>query len=544
MVRNLSLELKNVPLKSKLTIACIFLIGLLGSLLIVYSTRWGPWVFSDSTGYIASARNLLAGHGLGLYGASGAFHPLTLHPPGFSLLLGFFGWIGFDLLNAARWINVILFGLTISVVGLTIFSVTHSSWLAIICSILILCMPDLVDIYSGAMSEPLFLFTGLLSISLVLWFLKNNRYSVLLAAAIAVALSIITRYTGFAFMLTGIIGLLFFSSRSWKHRVIDVLIYGSVGVLPVIGWQIWLKSQPGDDHFFQLVTNLGEQLANFRVSVMELVWSWLPFTSLLPRYSYNLAKTYLIIALVLLLILTSLSIWKLRKKNVKNIDSNQGLHLAGLLIVFTIVYLIILAFSYVYTLPTPDLINRTLLPMHLALLIGLFLLFYFMIQAWMSVKWLALVPILLALGISISYIHDTWNIASQYHQTGAGYTDRYWRDSETIRSVEQLPSNTTLISNESAAVLFYTNRPAYDISELTGDKSQSFTRFGDDPTDPAQIKFRDNGAALILFNTSLWQFKHLYYDQATKRMDSFTQGLYKYEQLEDGAIYFYNAPGK
>ena len=532
-----------MPLKSKLTIASIFLIGLLGSLLIIYSTRWGPWVFSDSTGYIASARNLIAGHGLGLYGASGEFHPLTLHPPGFSLLLGFFGWIGIDLLTAARWINVILFGLTISVVGLMIFYVTHSPWLAIICSILILSMPDLVDIYSGAMSEPLFIFTGLLSISLVLWFLRNNRYPVLLAAAITVGLSIITRYAGFAFMITGITGLLVLSSRTWKHRIIDILIYGSVGILAVIGWQIWLNSQPVDDHLFQLVTNLKEQLANFRVSVMEIFWSWLPFTSLLPRYSYNQAKNYLIIALVFLLILTSLTIWKLRKNNVKFIDSSHGLPFAGLLIVFAIAYLIILAFSYVYTLPTPDLIIRTLLPVHLAMLIGLFLLLYFIIRAWTSVKWLPLIPILLALGISLSYMHDSMDIASQYHQIGAGYTDRYWRASETIRAIEQLPSSMTLISNESAAVLFYTNRPAYDTSELTGDKPRSFTRFGDDPTDPAQIEFRDNGAALVLFNTSLWQFKRLYADQATKRMDYFTRGLYLYAQLEDGAIYFYNSIG-
>jgi hypothetical protein len=154
-----------MPLKSKLTIVSIFLIGILGSLVIIYSTRWGPWVFSDSTGYIVSARNLIAGHGLGLFGPSGAFHPLTLHPPFFSLLLSVFGWIGVNLVTAARWMNVILFGLTIILIGLSIFAVTHSSWLSIISSILIFSMPELIDIYSGAMSEPLFLFTGLTSLS-------------------------------------------------------------------------------------------------------------------------------------------------------------------------------------------------------------------------------------------------------------------------------------------------------------------------------------------------------------------------------------------
>jgi hypothetical protein len=533
-----------MPLKSKLTIVSIFLIGILGSLVIIYSTRWGPWVFSDSTGYIVSARNLIAGHGLGLFGPSGAFHPLTLHPPFFSLLLSVFGWIGVNLVTAARWMNVILFGLTIILIGLSIFAVTHSSWLSIISSILIFSMPELIDIYSGAMSEPLFLFTGLTSLSLILWFLVNNRRLVLLVAAIACGLSIITRYAGFAFMIAGITGLFFFTHKTWKHRIIDDFIYGSVGSLFVIAWLTWLKLQSVDDHSVQLVTNLIEQLKNFRLNVMEIFWSWLPFTSLLPRYTYNLAKNYLIIAVVLLLILTSLTIWKESKKNVKMIDSSIGLAYACMMIVFAIAYLVILAFSYIYTLPTPDLIIRTLLPVHITLSIGFFMFCFLIIKSWPSIKWLPLIPILLAVVISISYIHNSLDIALQYHQNGLGYTSRNWRDSETIHTVEQLPSNITLISNESAAVLFYTNRPAYDISEITNGKSQSFTRYGDDPTDPAQSAFRSEGAALVLFNSSFWQFSSLYGDQTAKRLEYLTQGLYLYAQLKDGAIYLYAPPGK
>ena len=533
-----------MALKNKLTIASIFLIGILGSLVILYSTHWGPWVFSDSSGYIISARNLIAGHGLGLYGPSGAFHPLTLHPPLFSLLIGFFGWIGIDLLTAARWINVILFGLTISVVGLTIFTITHSPWLSIICSILILSMPDLIDIYSGAMSEPLFIFTGLLSISLVLLFLRNNRYLVLLAAAIAVGLSIITRYAGIAFLITGIVGLLLFSHRTWKNRIIDVLVYGSVGSIFVIGWLAWLKLQSIENHSIQLSKNLSEQLTNFRLSVMEIFWSWLPFTSHLPGYSYNLAKYLAIITVVIFLILIGLIIWKMYKSSGKPFDLSSGLPFAILMVVFAIAYLIILTFSYLFTLPTPDLIARTLLPAHLALLLGFFMLCILFIRAWSSIKWVPIMLILLAVGVSISYMSDSLKIASQYHQNGSGYTSQYWRNSETIRTIEQLPVNIPLVSNESAAIYFYTNRPAYDISELINDKSAINTKYGDDPTDPAQTAFRSNGAALVLFNSSYWQFFRLYGDQTDKRLEYFSQGLYLYDQLGDGSIYFYNAFGK
>ena len=537
--------IRGIPLKDKLTIGSILLISLVGSLLIVYSTSWGPWVFSDSTEYLFSARNLIAGHGLGLYSPTGVFHPMVLHPPFYSLLLSLFGWMGIDLVAAARWINVILFGSTILLMGLSIYAFTHSSWLAIISSILVFSMPALIDINSGAMSEPLFIFTGLASISLILLFLRNNHRSVLLAAAFAASLSLFTRFVGLAFIIAGITGLLVFSPRTWKKRITDSFIFGLVSSLPIIGWLAWLKFQSIILRSIQPEINLGDRLTKFRLGVMEIFWSWLPFNSLLPPYSYNLAKNLLIISIFLTLILLSLTVWKVHKNKLKIFNLNHGLFFVGMMGVYTIAYLIILTFSYVYTNPAPDLNNRTLLPVQIAFLLGFFILSHFFIRAWSSIKWLTLIPILLAAGISISYLDESLDIVSQYHQSGSGYTGRVWRASGTIQAIEQLPSNISLISNDSAALLFYTGRPAYDISELTNNQPlMSFPTYGDDPSDPAQIAFRENGAGLVLFNSSRWQFQRLYGDQTTKRLDYFTRGLSLYAQSWDGAIYFYNPTGK
>ncbi len=236
---------KRIPIKDWLTLISIFLISILGSLVIIYATKWGPWVFSDSTEYIVSAKNLLAGHGLGLYGPSGAFHPLSLHPPFYSLLLSFFGLFGADLLVTARWLDAILFGLTIVLVGVSLYIITKSSWLSIGASFLLFCMPALVEIYSGAMTEPLFIFTGLLSIFLIMCFIKNDRYIILIAAAIFSGLSFFTRYAGLAFIITGIFALLVFNQKPWKKRIFQLLIYGTISIFPIIGWRIWLR-------FFQL----------------------------------------------------------------------------------------------------------------------------------------------------------------------------------------------------------------------------------------------------------------------------------------------------
>jgi hypothetical protein len=534
---------KRIPLKDWLALISIFLISLVGFLVIIYATRWGPWVFSDSTEYIVSAKNLLAGHGLGLYGPSGAFHPLSLHPPFYSLFLSFFGSLGADLVSTARWLDAILFGLTIMLVGVSLYMITKSSWLSIGASFLLLSMPALVDIYSGAMSEPLFIFTGLVGIFLILCFIKNERYILLISAALFSGLSLLTRYAGFAFIITGIFALLVFNQKPWKKRITHSLIYGTISILPIIGWRIWLKVLSISSQQFGIGVNPMELFTRFRLSVMEIIWSWLPFTSVLPQYSYNLARNLLLILLILMLILFALAARMRHKNNQKLFDSNNGLMFAVLMFVFVLAYLLILAFSYIFTHPTPDLVARTLLPAHIAVLLCFFSLLLFFIRAWSSIKPLILIPIILIIGVSISYVHDSVDIISNYHQSGFGYTSRSWRESETLHAIEKLPSDIPLISNESAAVLFYTGRPTYDISELINNAPQILTnRFGDDLTDPVQNEFRNNGAALVLFNTYNWQFYQLYGDQTAERMQNLTKGLYLYSQLKDGAIYMYNPP--
>jgi 4-amino-4-deoxy-L-arabinose transferase-like glycosyltransferase len=526
--------------KLDLTLVLITLIALMGSLMIFYSTVWGPWVFSDSTEYIVSARNLIEGHGLGLYGASGAFHPLSLHPPFYSLVLGFFGLFGADLVTAARWINIVLFGSTILLLGVTVYAYTQSSWLSIISSFLFFCLPVFIDVFSGAMSEPIFLFTGLASFCLILLFVKNKRFVLLIIAGIASGLAMLTRYSGVALMMTGIAILLILGRSPWKKRIVDIMVFGLLSTLPTIGWLIWLRNQSLGVRSAPIGVNLGEQLTKFKLSTLEIFWSWIPFTSLLPPYSYNLARNLLIILVLLVLALVGLTIWKMRKNNQKLLDPTNGFVLGALMIGLAVLYLFVLSFSYLFTSPPPDLVNRTFIPVQLAFLVGIFALVLFFIRPWQFARWLVSVPIILALGISVSYLHDSQVLVAQYHQVGAGYTAKAWQGADIFNQIMQIPAKIPLISNESALVLFYTGRPAYDIAEIADHVSQTITaRYGDDPMDVPQQEFRKNGAALILFNSINQQFQELYGAQSTARMKNFARGLTLASQTAYGEIYFY-----
>jgi 4-amino-4-deoxy-L-arabinose transferase-like glycosyltransferase len=527
--------------KSTLTIILIVIIALVGSVMVFYSTVWGPWVYSDSTEYIVSARNLIQGHGLGLYGPSGAFHPLSLHPPFYSLVLAFFGLFGADLVTTARWIDIILFGSTILVLGLSIYAFTKSALLSIISSLLFMSMPVVVDVFSGAMSEPLFLFTGLTSLCLILLYIKSNRTALLYISGATAGLSLLTRYSGVAFILTGICILLIFEHKPWGKRVLDVLIYGFLSCLPTIAWFIWLRVYALGARSYPVHINLGEQLTKFKLAAMEILWSWIPFTSLLPRYTYNLARNILVIFTLLLLVLVLLVVRKMQKNKQQVLDTGNGLILGVVLLILAAAYLFVLVFSSIFTSPPPDLISRTFLPVQLAGLLAIFSLILFIIRPWKFARWLYIIPMVFALGISISYLHDTADLVSRYHQEGAGYTGSAWKNAAIFKLVEQLPGNIPIISNESAAVLFFTGRPAYDVSELTDQIPQPIAnRYGDDPADPAQRAFRENGAALVLFYTRYQQFQGLYGDQSSLRLDNLTRDLSLFAHTSDGDIYFYS----
>jgi hypothetical protein len=154
--------------------------------------------------------------------------------------------------------------------------------------------------------------------------------------------------------------------------------------------------------------------------------------------------------------------------------------------------------------------SRTFLPIQLAVCGDIFASFFY--SPWKS-QISREYPHHPALVISILST-DSLDIVSQYHQDGAGYTAKAWRNAEIISKIEQLPVDTTLISNESAMVLFFTGRPAYDITELIDHAPQTITdRYGDDTNDHPQKEFHENGAALVLFYSIYSQLQELYGDQ-------------------------------
>ena len=119
------------------------------------------------------------------------------------------------------------------------------------------------------------------------------------------------------------------------------------------------------------------------------------------------------------------------------------------------------------------------------------------------------------------------DLLSYLHNNGKGFTNKYWTTSDLISEVSGLPENVTLISNETEAIVFWTNRAAYRIPEIYHRQPVEYSyRFGDDLEDLVQEVFREQGAALVLFNIASWQFYEIYEKEFTRRLEAFTNGLF------------------
>jgi apolipoprotein N-acyltransferase len=220
------------------------------------------------------------------------------------------------------------------------------------------------------------------------------------------------------------------------------------------------------------------------------------------------------------------------------------LRLAGVFALFSAVYGVFITFSFLFSTPRNDLDGRLLSPIYLALFLAFFPLLAWVLSAlkagngltWVSPALLALV-VAGGLGRSIEFVQNN-------HQNGAGYTSKVWQSSATLQAVKRLDPAVTVISNESAAILFLANRPAYDVVQtFLSSGNELVPVYGNDPNDPAQRLFQDGEAVLVIFTDYFyWQLFPLYGDQTQQAIDSFFQNMQIEAKLADGVIYRYATP--
>ena len=516
--------------------------GVIGGGLIAYATRLAPWVYSDSVEYLLSAENLASGAGLGLWAPSGQFMPLVLHPPLYPLLLAVFRPFTGGALEAARVLGVSLFGLTVSVTGLLVLRMTRSTVTAASISLLLLTSPLLVYLFSGAMSEPLFLFLGTIGLLLTSRFVEEGKQSYLWAAAAAFGAASLTRYAGIIHCLAGMVGILVLSPAPFVRRLKDASVLAILGCLPLA---LWLAGSHGESGALAERSLAVDFLSAWdfhrawRGVLIDTVWGWLPFRVIVPALTYR-GRMLFLGAMALLILGTSYWVgMRARRRGYPKDRLPPGLSGVGFFGIFAIGYVAFLSAGHVLGMVLfRDLDERILAPLQPALFILLWSSLRLISDAVGKRNWIEGLSVVAAIGFAMANSPLTMSTLTQLSREGLGYSGSAWRNSPTIAAIGELSAGMIIVSDESEAVQFLTGRGALEISELMSSPSlEQYTTFGTDNGDAPQRLFREGRAALVLFRSAYWQFYSIYGDRTEDRLEAFTHGLRVFRDLSDGTIY-------
>jgi hypothetical protein len=232
-------------------------LGIAGVLAIVIAlvvTSDSPGFFPDSSVYLGTARNLLNGRGLTTPfnlqfnpyppAQAVAFHgefPLTVYPPLYPVALAVLGWFGAGLIDAARVLNAVLFGVNVVLGGLVIWRITRSTTIAIVSALGLALTVNVVVNHALVMSEPLMIAIVLAGMLLVPRLLRAPTPGLVLAVGGCAAAAALARVAGVAFIVTVVVAVLLWLERSWRERLTVASLLAAIGVTPLILWVVIIR---------------------------------------------------------------------------------------------------------------------------------------------------------------------------------------------------------------------------------------------------------------------------------------------------------------
>jgi hypothetical protein len=437
-------------------------LAMAGFVAVWIATRWGIGITPDSIAYISGARSLIAETGYRM--PDGEI--ITHYPPFFSILAAMIATSGLDVLVSARVLNSLLFSVNIAFVGILLYKLLpddqHKKRLIpLLGALFILLSADMLDAHTMAWTEPVYIFMGNLGFVLISLYLDKGRFAYLMLSAVILGLTVLTRYVGISLLATGALGLFLFVRQKFLHRVISVIAFSFVGMLPAIAWTIRNIVFGGTATSRELSFHPLSQ--NHIWEALATLSTWL----IVPGSIYT-GKRMLIFLLVLCI---GFAIWLARLSKYREYLHTRKIWLfiqnqpamIKLVSLYIPVYLgVILAANTTLDAYTP-LDGRILLPVYVSLLILVLYVIGIFLQAErpsiaLSLSMGVIVVIFIA-GYGSRFLHKTY----QGYSEGLGFNSRQWHSSETIEAVRLLPASTVIFSNAPEAIYIHADRPANKI---------------------------------------------------------------------------------
>ena len=202
-------------------------------ILVVVSTRSGMGISWDSTDYMAVGRNMASGIGtLDVVGL-----PMTVRPPGISSLICVGDWLGLMPSASFVLINTVSAGVSTFFAMLILKKANIRTPIAISTLAIIAFSPSLLNMYSMAWSEPVFIAL----VMVALWIALSPRsLSVHLILGVLFASMFFVRYVGPFYSFPIAVVAVFFQSRK-SGLVKSTFLLGAIYFVSLIPQYLWLQ---------------------------------------------------------------------------------------------------------------------------------------------------------------------------------------------------------------------------------------------------------------------------------------------------------------
>jgi hypothetical protein len=441
--------------------------------LLGVSHRWGAGVSPDSVAYLDAAHNFRHGNGLMLTADQPLLYSLThehapsqllLWAPLYPVVLAATTFGPLELEEAVRLLNAILLAATVALIAWLVLRVTRSGTAAVLAAGAVGFSPVALDLYSQALSEPLFVLLSYVGIALVACYLSAERPVYLLGAAFVTGLALLARFAGVPLVAATALPILLYSPGGWRTRLGRAVLFTAVGLLPLFAWlaRNW--------HLTGSAT--GRQLGWHPVSANRLAHGVDEFTMLMVpsdvpavlRGPLALA-TFVAVAAVATRIRSS------------QLSKGFGYYTIVALAVYLMLYPVFLVGSISFADAVTNLSHRFLFPVYpgMVILASWVLVVAFRSCPVRSVRRRAIVG-----GVTVFLCGSVIGLVvagQRICRDGDGYRGRIWAESPSIARIRTLPESTTLHSDRPEAIYFLTGRIAQSIpatsNPMTGRPNRS-----------------------------------------------------------------------
>ena len=450
-------------------------LALLGVVVVLVFTRFGPGASGDSVYYIMGGQNIADGNGFSRTSGGGEIKPITGFPPFFSLVMSIFALIGTNMFVGGRGLNILLFAANIFLTGFIIYRYSRSIWPALLGSTLVLSSDTLIENHGWIMSEPLYVFLMLLAIYTLAKYPEAQKRSFWTLSIIFVSLASLTRFVGVALTVAGVFAILVLGKKKLIRRLVDSILYGVLSLIPLVLWMMRNSSIAGTTMNREWIFHpIRPELA---IQYLAEISSWFaPGQLPLPEIVRGL------ISISIVLILPAMLLYREIKKGFLDREKqSESLEmLPWILSAYVLSYLAIIVINSLFldAATTPAAPPRYLLPVYIACVI-LFTSVIYRLISWNSNS-ISLKYIAAAYGVLLIMINSSlsFNIL-RYPMSKIGYTGLKQQWPDVVARLKDVDSSAAIISNNPEMVYVFTERPAYmrpinfDVYKLTNREDYS-----------------------------------------------------------------------